>query len=155
MIAMWLYVIIENVEKLPFMEKNMLKNFKTNYKTGFYILISLGIIVLSLLYIMWINFSNDTELVIAQEGLIDLKELDGQETIELNGEWEFYPNLLLGPEDNFDEYSHLRKYVEVPGSWEPYLRNNSSVEGGGTYRLRIHLPRDGDTSWWSNKRWKC
>lgn len=61
----------------------------------------------------------------------------------LLSEWEFYPNVLINPnEGNFGNYSNIRKYVNVPGSWESYLNEDGSANGSGTYRLKLILPRD-------------
>ena len=62
--------------------------------------------------------------------------------IYLDGKWEFYPNLLLTPQNDFSQYRNIKKYVHVPGSWESYLNDDGSVDGSGTYRLRINLPSD-------------
>lgn len=63
----------------------------------------------------------------------------------MDGEWEFYPGVLLRPNANeniFEEHSQIKKYIDVPGSWESSLDNDGNAEGAGTYRLIIQLPKD-------------
>ncbi len=87
------------------------------------------------------------EVPLAQNGVLDLRSWnfeDGQ-TIELNGEWEFYPNELITPregKDVFAEYHEVGRTAFVPGSWEEYLSDGVTTFGAGTYRLIIYLPKD-------------
>ncbi len=115
-----------------------------NHKITISIIISISIICLSILYIIGINSYDDNHQDYGQEGIIDLKEWDANKTIALKGEWVFYPNLLLSPEDDFSQYEDIKKYVQVPSSWKSYLNEEGSVDGSGTYRLRIQLAEEGE-----------
>lgn len=108
------------------------------------IVLSIGIIAMSLIYIFWGNFSIQSNIFHGERGFIDLNQWDRYKdtNIYLDGEWAFYPNVLLMPEDNFEEYEHIKKYVEVPGSWESYLNEDAKVDGAGTYRIKMQLPQD-------------
>ncbi len=69
-------------------------------------------------------------------GVLDLREADlenqNSRPYHLYQDWEFYPEVLLMPEDDFSLYPHsLRSLQEIPG--DPW-------EGQGTYRLTLLLP---------------
>lgn len=123
----------------------MTKNkFKINRKLGVSILVSFLIIALSILYILRINAPGQTYQHQANRGVFDLNDWVGDTNQFLEGQWEFYPDVLLSPEDDLNQYENIKKYVEVPGSWKSYLNEDGGVEGSGTYRLRIILSQDGD-----------
>ena len=74
---------------------------------------------------------------VAVRGILDLSSVQwsGGSTVSLNGEWEFYREKLLSPED-FDG-NHLRPgYMKVPALWND---NALPAQGYHTYRLRIRL----------------
>lgn len=82
-----------------------------------------------------------TEAPKASAGILDLRGLGPQDWkgIRLQGEWDFYPGLLLkGTELAANENSKSRR--RVPDSWKAGEGGSSSGQGGGTYRLRILLP---------------
>lgn len=120
------------------------KKDKIHNKTIISIIISIAIISLSIMYILEINTLDGIHQYEAQRGFIDLNNWDKYEetNIFLDGEWEFYPNVLLMPEDDFSQYDNIKKYVQVPGSWESYLNDDGGVDGSGTYYLKINLPSD-------------
>lgn len=121
-----------------------LGRIKANHKIIIFILVSMIIILSSAIYIHTINSTKTPTLYKAEGGVMDLSNWDRMENLNLDGEWEFYPNLLLNPsEEKLEEYKDVRKYVNVPGSWESYLNEDGRVDGAGTYRLRIKLPKDG------------
>ena len=81
----------------------------------------------------------------AANGFLDLSawrfEDDG--VVALDGEWEFYPDRLLDPEDfaavSADGSETSAGRIEVPGAWTSRM----SAMGAGTYRLRVQV---GDTA---------
>ncbi|OXM84509.1 histidine kinase [Paenibacillus rigui] len=77
-----------------------------------------------------------------KEGVLDLTHMDFHEQglVNLDGEWEFYPNQLLQPED-FRQGEHGNfKYLRVPGTWKGLDSSGGvSRKGFGTYRLRIFV----------------
>lgn len=112
-------------------------------------LIMIAILILTVLMFAWIEFES-RDGVRASEGVIDLSEWDFKSdgTVRLDGEWEFYRNRLLKPED-FASGAPVRdkpagdgQIVSVPGNWNRYLHGDGSKEGigYGTYRLMIKLP---------------
>lgn len=77
----------------------------------------------------------------ARDGALDAREWNfaKQGIVPLRGEWEFYENKLLTPQDflaNGKALEAERRIVRVPGGWK---RSGSSGGGygAGTYRLRI------------------
>ncbi|ATW26146.1 hypothetical protein DCMF_16430 [Candidatus Formimonas warabiya] len=83
--------------------------------------------------------------VFATKGVLDLHGIDLEDTgtIKLNGEWEFYWNQLLQPEDFAGETGVkpvLTGYLAAPGKWTREV-NHQVIPGRGcaTYRLKIKL----------------
>lgn len=82
----------------------------------------------------------------AEEGVIDISswnfEKDG--ILKLDGQWEFYYEQLLTPQniDNNNNFS----YQPVPSDWNKYIIDGKKITGRtyGTYRLKI-LPNPNDT----------
>lgn len=83
----------------------------------------------------------------AKQGDLDLTQSGNVSSIvRLDGEWEYYPNQLLSPED-FNPSHHGTDvpkpagYVHVPERWERYEVNGvKSSYGYATFRLNIKLP---------------
>lgn len=78
---------------------------------------------------------------IASKGVIDLSEWDFEKNgnVLLNGEWEFYWNELLTPDD-FKKNNYSPTYVKVPKPWNTYLDENNQpypAKGYTTYHLKI------------------
>ncbi|NHN31772.1 hybrid sensor histidine kinase/response regulator [Paenibacillus agricola] len=91
----------------------------------------------------------------AVAGWIDLRDrpLEGNAPIRLSGEWEFYRNQLLTPQDfaaatgpviaaTGGSVPDRAEIVQIPGQWNGYLNDIDSAQahGTGTYRLRLQLP---------------
>jgi two-component system sensor histidine kinase ChiS len=75
----------------------------------------------------------------ARGGLLDAKQWDfeNQGIVPLRGEWEFYENKLLAPQDfqtNETALEAERRIIHVPGGWKGAFGNGY---GAGTYRLRV------------------
>jgi class 3 adenylate cyclase len=68
------------------------------------------------------------------------RDLNTAGTILLRGDWEFYWQRFLEPEDfREDDYASERRYVNVPGLWS--AGTELPGKGYGTYRLRVRLDR--------------
>lgn len=114
------------------------------------IIISTIIVLSVLMYLGIINFLKPDSNYMAENAFLNLQdwELNSDKNINLDGEWEFYPEVLISPNDqnmgnnSFESFENIRKYVEVPKSWESYLDNFGSAEGSGTFRLIIKVPED-------------
>jgi diguanylate cyclase (GGDEF)-like protein len=80
----------------------------------------------------------------AIEGKLDLTEqhLENQ-VYSLEGEWEFYWNQLVSPNELLNEQD--KTYIDVPSSWNRHpIKNSHAGNGYATYRLTFKLPNDGD-----------
>ncbi|WP_164472855.1 ATP-binding protein [Cohnella candidum] len=79
----------------------------------------------------------------ARGGVLDARQWNfaKQGIIPLRGEWEFYENKLLTPQDFQTDGELLRaerRIVRVPGGWKGSVSSGSGY-GAGTYRLRIKV----------------
>ncbi|MBA7555922.1 hypothetical protein ES705_48615 [subsurface metagenome] len=94
--------------------------------------------------------SNKTDMPEAKQGILDLKNWDLEEKgiVNLNGEWEFYWEKLLKPDDfTAKSIPEMNGFIEVPRIWNRYEVKNEAGTGkrilGGdgfaTYRLTIIL----------------
>lgn len=90
------------------------------------------------------SYGNNSEIVkkpYAEKGIIDLHgwnfEKDG--SINLDGEWEFYPGLLKPGDFIKPENRRIRKYIKVPGMWKNLSLEGAVIppRGENTYRLEI------------------
>ena len=106
-----------------------------------YIIIVVFFIVLTTCRVGWTIYHKPPEQPQAQNGVIDLSDwpFTEDETVALNGEWEFYPGVFLNPElFSTSATDYTPHVVTVPGSINKSL-NDTNVYYG-TYRLKILLP---------------
>ncbi len=79
----------------------------------------------------------------AEKGIIDLTDWDlaRDGPLNLSGEWEFYWEQLLGPDDFGTNLPSRTGFIELPASWNGYVVNGVPLSGSGyaTYRLKILL----------------
>ncbi|WP_139991758.1 ATP-binding protein [Paenibacillus paridis] len=105
-------------------------------------MIAVFTVVTSLFIYEWLKDST-YQYPEAQAGVLDAREWDfaKQGIVPLRGEWEFYENKLLIPEDflvNGKALEAERRIVRVPGGWKGVVSSGSGY-GAGTYRLRIEV----------------
>lgn len=120
------------------------KNFITKRKI--FLIISLVLLVLTSLRIGWIIYHKTPNHPYAEGGIIDLRKWEFREnqTIPLDGEWEFYPNQLLDPTLGYtSETDREQTFVAVPGNWDA-ASNDDKPLNYGTYRVKILLPDHDD-----------
>lgn len=75
-----------------------------------------------------------------ENGIGNITVEDLNRIVELNGDWEFYPNELLTPQ----EIKNLKDevtYIKVPKVWKNYVDTSNGIEIG-TYRAVINVPKD-------------
>lgn len=80
------------------------------------------------------------EAAYAKKGVINLSETDFDKNhiISLDGEWEFYWNQLMEPDDFMKDSQNQPAFMKVPGSWTHDLSGNTYMaEGYATYKLTI------------------
>lgn len=110
-------------------------------KTKILILIGIFLIVLTGLRLTWFVYHMTPEHPQVTAGVLDLRDWDlpSEHTISLNGQWEFYPNLLLHPNSfQAQPSSKERGFIQVPSSWDNNPQfDRDTVFNYGTYRLRI------------------
>jgi signal transduction histidine kinase len=80
---------------------------------------------------------------VAREGVIDLSNWDFARlgSVPLNGQWTFYPNQLLKP-DQLPGSSAPTRYIRVPGLWTAADGDGEKAMGGqgyATYRLIVKV----------------
>ena len=79
----------------------------------------------------------------AIKGTIDFTQVDFKNgSVQLDGEWEFYWNVLLEPDEIAPELK--TGYIAIPGTWNKYATDQGTILGVGyaTYRLTILTDRD-------------
>lgn len=90
---------------------------------------------------LWLHYYTSPHHPIASEGILDIRNWDAfnDHSLSLDGEWEFYPNVLLM--QNKVEPSSIqakRSLIHVPGNWSNSIQPATpQVFGYGSYRLRI------------------
>lgn len=94
--------------------------------------------------LIWVDSSVQTGMRTASKGMLTITEQDlgSLDTIQLNGEWEFYAGKLLTPEDFANGTAGTHTYIQVPGSWAGHDTGSETMtsNGYGTYRLVLQLP---------------
>ncbi|WP_234405473.1 hybrid sensor histidine kinase/response regulator [Paenibacillus sp. IHBB 10380] len=99
----------------------------------------LFILVLISLRMIWIGFHMTPDHPQADHGVLDLRQwnFSDQQTITLDGEWDFYPNQFVKPEATKSSDSSFHKsWIQVPDNWIGSTSVDSAY-GFGTYRLRV------------------
>ena len=104
------------------------------------------IILLSLFIFIFSACNKDTTVPKVEKGIIDLSEWDfnTDKVLNLDGEWEFYPNEFINPK-SFPKNDNAN-FVKVPSSWTKYQINDEQLKSYGyaTYRIQI-IPNKKDT----------
>jgi len=109
------------------------------------ILVTLFIAFLTAGRILWIHHFQSSEQPYVIHGQLDLRSWNAAQgqTITLDGQWEFYPNLLI--ESGIKEEINIAHphYIKVPGHWNDSLKEAVSTPYGyGSYRLQILVNPD-------------
>ncbi|GAA0287082.1 diguanylate cyclase (GGDEF)-like protein [Gracilibacillus halotolerans] len=91
---------------------------------------------------------SNSEANLAENGTLDLTEWQHEDTaVELNGQWEFYWNQLLEPEDfNSNSSIEMTDYMYMPSNWYNYDFQEEPLpkDGYATYRLNVNLKEHHD-----------
>ncbi len=91
----------------------------------------------------------DADMPVAEYGVFDLTgwDLVGDGPVALDGQWEFYWDRLLAPEDFKPDLAPPQPsgFMNLPGTWKGYELEGRPLPGQGqaTFRLRL-LPGPGD-----------
>jgi adenylate cyclase len=91
---------------------------------------------------------------LAEKGVMDLRKWDfnssnysdSDSIVDLEGEWEFFWKEFCISESNCQ--SDNKNFITLPGNWNNFLIDGVPINGYGyaTYRLKILLPNESDTS---------
>lgn len=81
----------------------------------------------------------------AEKGVLDLSRWNFQKNgvVSLDGEWEFYWQHLLTPDD-FARRNHFEKtgFIELPGAWNGYRIDGRKLGGMGFATFRLIVDTD-------------
>lgn len=108
-------------------------------------LVLLFIAFLSTVRLLWIHTFAGEEKAQIEKGILDLRDVEGEEQriLALDGEWQFYPSTFL-----MDGEEGKQDFIQVPGDWSAHLPGaEDSSYGYGTYRLQILVPEDDETTY--------
>ncbi|MDP4092785.1 MAG: histidine kinase [Bacillota bacterium] len=81
--------------------------------------------------------------LIVNNGKADLSGIDfsRDKLVSLNGQWEFYWNKLLMPEDfHSGQRLHMDSFMKVPGVWSDQAGSHYTRQGFATYKLTLYYP---------------
>ncbi|QGQ95956.1 response regulator [Paenibacillus psychroresistens] len=110
-----------------------------NSRKKIILILSIFMIVLAL-RIGFVVSSHQPKGISAMHGELDLREWepDKDGIQSLNGEWEFYRNQLLPPEEISAQASSVM--MNVPSKWNSYFQaDHETAYGYGTYHLKVLL----------------
>jgi two-component system, sensor histidine kinase ChiS len=112
------------------------------------LVIALSIIIIVGFRLVWLNLQMPFNHPHAVNGVLDLRNIDipSNQTIRLNGQWEFYPSQFKTLQDDsinsFSANSDFN-YIQAPKSWNSYFTNDNETSFRyGSYRLRILINSD-------------
>lgn len=80
--------------------------------------LSVILVLFTFFYVINVYYWNDTEQPNAKSGLLDLSNVNfgGNQTVKLNGEWEFYPGVFIEPDSEslaFEAYRDQKQIIKV------------------------------------------
>ncbi|MGO4548081.1 ATP-binding protein [Paenibacillus sp. 2TAB23] len=105
------------------------------------------VVVLGLIACYAVVLAPDSPEIQSKEGILDLTEDHvSKNPLKLQGEWAFYWQELLSPEDirsHIEKGGQVDRYINIPGSWLGYPLNGQELKGEGfaTFRLVIELSK--------------
>jgi two-component system, sensor histidine kinase ChiS len=106
------------------------------------LIICIFLLCITSIRLVWMFSNSPGNYPLAVNGVLDLRNLDSSSnnTIPLDGEWEFYPDVFL-MDDSLPQFLQMdRSFIQIP---EKRARSTASENvldyGSGTYHLRILL----------------
>ncbi|KLU66389.1 sensor histidine kinase YpdA [Desulfosporosinus acididurans] len=105
--------------------------------------IMLVIIVPAIMIYTLINVLLFSSAIIVHDGKADLSGIDFSHNtlVALDGQWEFYWNKLLMPEDFKPGHRpQMDSFMKVPGVWSDNAGTHYACQGIATYRLSLYYP---------------
>ncbi|MBO0992617.1 ATP-binding response regulator [Bacillus sp. SD088] len=116
---------------------------KRNYiRTGIFVI--LFIISLSVFRLIWVGVFQDNITPNIEDGELDLStwEMEDSRTLQLDGEWDFYPSQFIMREEEMPR--EAPETIQVPHGWKDKL---GSPFGYGTYRLQMKVRSDDERNY--------
>ncbi|REK76842.1 histidine kinase [Paenibacillus paeoniae] len=113
-----------------------------------YFLVGLTVITAIILYTTLYQMASRTDQPLAQSGVLQLTEenWNKHDLFQLDGEWSFFPNQLLTPQEIAMQDTASGTFIQVPGNWNGQSLANGvemNGKGFGTYRLLVEgVPTD-------------
>ncbi|MEY9975524.1 ATP-binding protein [Lysinibacillus sp. RC79] len=86
---------------------------------------------------------NNDSIVKQGMTVVSNEQLENNNTIKLNGDWSFYPNVMISPQQSLDDFEERRISMKVPDKWEDYFQFNEKGPLVGTYHLVVKVPAEG------------
>lgn len=118
------------------------ERMKKNY--SLFLIIVIFFITLTTVRLIWNStFQTVPEQPFPSHGELDLShvQLPNKQSIVLDGEWEFYPDVLLTPNEIEDRESTNKNFGKFPKDWITY--SQTSTYNKGTFRLQVLVdPKD-------------
>lgn len=74
---------------------------------------------------------------------VDMEALQDYSVIKLNGDWSFYPNRLIAPNEVIGNPAVQRLTLAVPSDWSDFVHPKGDEPVVGTYYVRIKVPTEG------------
>lgn len=108
-----------------------------------------GIVLFFLLLLLFgtgiavFSYMPDMVYTNAAKGKLDLTDTSSfgkGDIFVLEGEWEYYPNQLLGPEEFDSGIKEQTLYTSYPNYWSRDKEHFKEAKGYATYRLTVTLP---------------
>ncbi len=77
-----------------------------------------------------------------ENGIVDIRNINFDKVFLLEGEWEFYWNELLTPDQLKNRKPDTNNFIKVNGDWNNYIYNGKPVKNYGyaTYKVKIIAP---------------
>lgn len=101
------------------------------------IIISIIVVIVTIILLL-LNIPNGNYHQV-KDGTLNLSNWDGSSTVQLDGEWEFYRDVLVDP-NNYTKLSP--EFISVPTNWDDEFKGSMSDIQVGTYRLLILVPEE-------------
>lgn len=91
------------------------------------------------------NYFHIENQSVVQDGIatIENAQLDKRSIIKLDGEWTFYPNVLIPPSRAISEFEQQRIGINVPSKWNSFVEPNEEGLSVGTYHVMVQVPVEG------------
>ncbi len=115
----------------------MIKGLNNYHNFKIIIIISLFFMSLFFIRYSWVNylsFSNEIEI---QHGVLDFEQIENSKSFKtfLDGEWEFFPNIILISRENKNSTNPI--YANLPEAWDMHIKRKPASVPHGSYYLKI------------------